>query len=138
MAMGNHVSAFQVGRVSMSNRQHAMLRAIAGAPRSTVHVAEIIGWHQTTMGGCKRRGFIVETPDKHGVKLTTLGRQAINSYMTAEFYRQHESIHFAGCLNLEPPANLLEAINNRKHEHRAPAAKKAGRAHHGKSVARAA
>lgn len=117
MAMGNHVSAFQTGRVSVSNRQHAMLRAIAGASRSTVRVEEIMGWSQVTMGSLKERKFISETTDKHGVKLTVLGRQALNSYLTAEFYRKHESLHFAGCLNLEPPANLLAAVARRKALH---------------------
>lgn len=126
MAMGNHVSAFQSGRFSMSNRQHAMLKTIRDAPRSTVRVAEIIGWHQTTMGGCKRRGWISETPDNHGVRLTGLGRQALNSYVTAAFYRQHESFHFASCLTLEPPAHLMAAVVRSKAEGK-PTKKTSGR-----------
>ncbi len=125
MAMGNHVSAFQTGRVSMSNRQYTMLRTIAAAPRSTVPCSEIMGWHQTTMGGCKRRNFICETEDKHGVRLTTIGRQALASYETADFYRRHSSLHFAVCLHLEPPANLLASLEKMKHSD--PAAKSAGR-----------
>lgn len=69
-----------------------------------------MGWSQVTMGSLKERGFIEVTPDKHGVKLTPKGKAAINSYLTAEFYRVHESLRFAQCLNLEPPANLLAAV----------------------------
>lgn len=110
MAMGNHVSAFQSGRVSVSNRQYSMLRTISGARGSVVRIEEIMGWSQITMGSLKERAFISETVDKHGIKLTPLGKQALNSYLTAEFYRKHESLHFAGNLNLEPPANLLASV----------------------------
>lgn len=114
MAMGQHVSAFQSGRISVSNRQYSMLRTIAGAARSTVKVEEIMGWSQVTMGSLKERGFIEATHDKHGVKLTMDGRKAIASYLTAEFYRKHESLSFAGCLSLEPPANLLASMKRSK------------------------
>lgn len=124
MAMGNHVSAFQSSRFSMSNRQHAMLKTIRDAnTRATVRVEDIMSWHQTTMGGCKRRGWIAETPDKHGIKLTILGRQALNSYITAEFFRQHESFHFASCLTLEPPAHLMAAVQRKTEK---PAKKQRG------------
>lgn len=115
MAMGNHVSAFQTGRaISMSNRQYSMIRTVLRAARSTVHVEEVMGWNQTTLGGCKRSGYLTETRDKRGITVTTVGRQALNAYATAEFYRKHASLHFANCLHLEPPAHLMEDVKKRK------------------------
>lgn len=116
MAMGNHVSVFQGGRIVMSNRQHALMKTVSAAPQSTVRVEEIMGWHQGTLGSCKHNLWLTETRDRHGVKITGLGRQALNSYLTAEFYRKHESFHFAACLTLEPPAHLMAAVARRKAE----------------------
>lgn len=86
--------------VRMSNRQLCLLEHVKRSPNKIIRIDKLSGFNQLTVGGCRRREFILETPIGDGIMLTEKGEKAIQDFRHADFYRRVSSMHFSSFLHL--------------------------------------